>query len=93
MKHIKVIGSINMDIILSSARLPVTGETIKADKYYMYPGGKGANQAVAVARTGVRPQLIGKLGNDYFAEMITTYLKKENIDLSLTYSHLWIMHP
>ena len=85
MKHIKVIGSINMDIILSSARLPVTGETIKADKYYMYPGGKGANQAVAVARTGVRPQLIGKLGNDYFAEMITTYLKKENIDLSLTY--------
>ena len=85
MKHIKVIGSINMDIILSSARLPVTGETIKADKYYMYPGGKGANQAVAVARTGVRPQLIGKLGNDYFAEIITTYLKKENMDLSLTY--------
>ncbi len=85
MQGIKVVGSINMDIIMSSARLPETGETIKADKYYMYPGGKGANQAVSVARTGVKPQLIGKIGNDYFAEMITNYLKKENLDLCLTY--------
>ncbi len=85
MEGIKVVGSINMDIIMSSDRLPETGETIRANKYYMYPGGKGANQAVSVARTGVKPQLIGKLGNDYFAEMITNYLKKENLDLCLTY--------
>ena len=85
MEGIRVVGSINMDIIMSSARLPETGETIKADKYYMYPGGKGANQAVSVARTGVKPQLIGKIGNDYFAEMITNYLRKENLDLCLTY--------
>jgi ribokinase len=85
MKDIKVIGSVNMDIIMSSARLPATGETVKADKYYMYPGGKGANQAVSVARTGVKPEFIGKLGNDYFAEIIINYLKKENMDLSLTY--------
>lgn len=85
MDGIKVVGSINIDIIMSSARLPETGETIKADKFYMYPGGKGANQAVAVARTGEKPQLIGKLGNDYFAEIITNYLKKENMNLSITY--------
>jgi ribokinase len=85
MDGIKVIGSVNIDIILSSRKLPVGGETIKADKYYMYPGGKGANQAVAAARTGIRPQFIGKLGNDYFAEIITNYLKKEDMELSITY--------
>ncbi len=83
MKDIRVIGSVNIDIIMSSQRLPSTGETVKADKYYLYPGGKGANQAVAVSRMGIRPEFIGKLGNDYFAEIIINYLKRENIELSL----------
>ena len=87
MKDIKVIGSVNIDIIMSSQRLPSTGETVKADKYYLYPGGKGANQAVAVARTGVRPEFLGKLGNDYFAEIIINYLKRENIELSIKYGY------
>ncbi|WP_337860953.1 ribokinase [Ferroplasma sp.] len=85
MNGISVIGSVNIDIIMSSPKLPATGETVKADKYYLYPGGKGANQAVSVARTGVKPRFIGKLGNDYFAEIITNYLKKENMELSLNY--------
>lgn len=87
MKDIKVIGSVNIDIIMSSQKLPTTGETVKADKYYLYPGGKGANQAVAVSRTGVRPEFFGKLGNDYFAEIILNYLKKENMDIAIKYGH------
>ena len=85
MKDIKVIGSVNIDIIMSSRKLPSTGETVKADKYYLYPGGKGANQAVAVSRTGIRPEFFGKLGNDYFAEIRINYLKKENMELSIKY--------
>ncbi len=85
MKKIFVIGSINIDITVSGERLPEEGETVKADKFYIYPGGKGANQAISSGRLGAKTELIGKVGNDYFGDIINNYLKKENVDFSLKY--------
>jgi len=85
MDKIFVIGSVNIDITVSSKKLPEDGETIKANKFYMYPGGKGANQAISSSRCGSRTELIGMVGNDYFGEIINNYLKKENIELNLKY--------
>ena len=87
MKQIFVIGSINVDILMVSKKLPKIGETIKADNFYIYPGGKGANQAVASSRIGSKTTLIGKIGNDYFGDFITTYLKKENIQSQIKYGN------
>ncbi len=85
MNKIFVIGSINIDITVSSKKLPENGETIKADKFYMYPGGKGANQAISSSRCGSKTELIGMIGNDYFGEIVNNYLKKENVELNLKY--------
>ncbi len=85
MNKIFVIGSINIDITVSGKRLPERGETVKADKFYIYPGGKGANQAISAGRCGAKTELVGKIGRDYFGDIINSYLKKENIDLSLKY--------
>jgi ribokinase len=61
---IVVLGSINRDIVMSVERLPRAGETIRATKHASYPGGKGANQAVAAARSGADVVLIGRIGRD-----------------------------
>ncbi|MEX2393782.1 MAG: ribokinase [Actinomycetota bacterium] len=61
---IVVLGSINRDIVASVERLPDPGETIRATKHAMYPGGKGANQAVAAACSGADVVLIGRIGRD-----------------------------
>ena len=85
MNKIFVIGSINIDITVSGKRLPEKGETVKADKFYIYPGGKGANQAISAGRCGAKTELIGKIGKDYFGDIVNSYLKRENIGLSLKY--------
>ena len=66
--HIVVVGSINMDLVARMARLPRPGETVHGQSFQTIPGGKGANQAVAVARLGVRVTLIGRVGEDSFGE-------------------------
>ena len=65
-KKIVVIGSSNTDMVIKSDRLPKPGETILGGNFYMKPGGKGANQAIAAARLGSEVTFISKIGYDLF---------------------------
>ena len=62
---IVVIGSCNTDMVVKANRLPVPGETILGGTFYMNPGGKGANQAIAAARLGAEVTFISKIGYDF----------------------------
>lgn len=77
--QITVIGSINYDIIMKQKRLPQIGETLECDDLFMRGGGKGANQAVQIAKLGVRPNLIGAVGDDSFSEKILNNFVNLNI--------------
>ena len=66
MKKIAIIGSINMDIVSSVMQFPEPGETVKGLEFRTCPGGKGANQAVAIARLGGPVTFICKTGSDIF---------------------------
>jgi ribokinase len=78
-KKIIVVGSINLDLVASVQRMPREGETVFGGDFATYPGGKGANQAVAAARLGAKVALIGNLGNDGFAEQLRTALVAEGV--------------
>ena len=86
-----VIGSINTDIVIQSEHLPAPGETVLGNKFFMNPGGKGANQAVAASRLGGAVAFIAKIGNDLFGRQALQHLKKEGIqtDHVITDAH----HP
>lgn len=75
-----VAGSINTDIIVHSARLPATGETVLGGDWLMAGGGKGANQAVAAARAGANVHFVGRTGTDLFGRESVQRLKAEEID-------------
>lgn len=79
-----VLGSLNMDIVMETNQLPVIGETLLGDHVDYFIGGKGANQAVAAARTNTATTLIGQVGTDAFGEKILTALKRENLHLQVT---------
>ncbi|WP_341738764.1 ribokinase [Microcoleus sp. CAWBG640] len=70
-----VFGSINLDLVAKTPRLPVPGETIIGSNFLTAGGGKGANQAVAAARLGVSTHMIGRVGNDNFGEELLTNLQ------------------
>ncbi|MEJ2701855.1 MAG: ribokinase [Sedimentisphaerales bacterium] len=76
---IVVVGSSNMDLVVKAPRIPVAGETILGEDFFMTPGGKGANQAVAAARLDAEVYLVAKLGNDIFAEQSLTNFEKVSI--------------
>ena len=78
-----VFGSINMDFIARTSRLPVPGERIIGYDFQNLPGGKGANQAVACARLGAETMMIGCVGSDIFGDNIITELKNSKVDVSL----------
>ncbi|MBU9711221.1 ribokinase [Evansella tamaricis] len=78
---ITVIGSINMDMVTMTDKVPVQGETLLGESFKTYPGGKGANQAVAAARLGGRVQMIGKVGNDAFGDELRNNLNKEGVSV------------
>ena len=80
---ILVFGSINVDIIMLVSSLPRPGETVLAKTMNVKPGGKGANQALAAQRAGVRTSLIGRVGQDDHAKIALSLLKNEKVDLSL----------
>lgn len=65
--RIAVVGSLNMDLVVSSSRMPKIGETIQGEAIHYIPGGKGANQAVGCARLGADVSMIGAVGDDLFA--------------------------
>ncbi|HEX7066057.1 MAG TPA: ribokinase [Bacillales bacterium] len=75
-----VVGSINMDLVVSSDQAPVKGETILGTDFQTVPGGKGANQAVAAARLGAEVSMIACLGDDMNGSVLLRQLENEGID-------------
>lgn len=75
-----IFGSINIDLITTTPRLPMPGETINGDKFFTAGGGKGANQAVAVSRLGIPTKIVGRVGNDSFGEQLLASLQAANVD-------------
>ena len=83
MGRVFVAGSINMDVVATAERHPKIGETVAGKEVLYFPGGKGANQAVAAAKQGVLTTLIGRLGEDAFGRELRTFLAAQSIDLGL----------
>ncbi|QDF36679.1 ribokinase [Bradyrhizobium symbiodeficiens] len=81
MGRVFVAGSINMDVVATADRHPRVGETVAGREVLYFPGGKGANQAVAAARLGAKTTLIGRLGKDSFGAELRTFLGAQGIDL------------
>jgi len=82
MKNIVVIGSSNTDMIVKTLTLPRPGETVAGGEFFLAPGGKGANQAVAAARLGGAVTFIAKVGTDSFGDQAIAGYEKEGIDTS-----------
>ncbi len=83
---ILVVGSSNTDMVIKASRLPLPGETILGGTFFMNPGGKGANQAVAAARLGGNTTFICKTGNDIFGRQAVELFKAEGIDTAYMFS-------
>src|ERR1044072_8199527 len=81
MGRVFVAGSINMDVVATADRHPLVGETIAGKAVLYFPGGKGANQAVAAAKLGASTTLIGRLGTDAFGQQLRTFLTAQGVDL------------
>jgi ribokinase len=75
-----VVGSVNADLVVTVARRPGAGETVLGSDLATFPGGKGANQAVAAARLGARVALAGRVGTDSFARFLREGLEREGVD-------------
>jgi ribokinase len=82
MGRVFVAGSINMDVVATADRHPRIGETVAGSAVLYFPGGKGANQAVAAAKLGAPTTLIGWLGKDAFGDQLKAFLAAEGINLS-----------
>ena len=82
MKQIVVVGSINMDLVTNVEAFPRPGETIHSLGVRYIPGGKGANQAVAAARSGARVRMVGAVGADSFAQTLIDNLAASGVDTS-----------
>lgn len=80
MGRVFVAGSINMDVVATAERHPRVGETVAGRQVLYFPGGKGANQAVAASRLGAKTTLIGRLGTDAFGAELRTFLTAQGID-------------
>ena len=84
--NIVVIGSCNTDMVVKANRLPVPGETILGGSFYMNPGGKGANQAIAAARLGADVTFISKIGYDLFGLQALEIYKSERINTEFIFT-------
>jgi ribokinase len=78
--RIVVVGSLNMDLVITVARRPERGETLLGESFGMFTGGKGLNQAIAAARMGAKVHMIGRLGRDDFGERLLHALTNAQID-------------
>ncbi|MFE5428702.1 ribokinase [Peribacillus simplex] len=80
MIRIAVVGSSSMDLVVTSAKRPMAGETVLGESFITVPGGKGANQAVAAARLGAEVSMVGCVGDDVYGEIILENLKKNHVN-------------
>ena len=86
---IVVVGSLNMDFVVSVEHLPAPGETVLGRNFQMIPGGKGANQAVAAAKLGgnsVAVRMVGRVGYDVFADHLKASLSAAGVDVSAVHA-------
>lgn len=83
MNQILVVGSLNADLVVRAPRFPQPGETISGDDLNIFPGGKGANQAVAAARLGANVSMLGRVGKDNFGDFLLENLKQNKVDSTL----------
>ena len=81
MSKVIVAGSINMDVVATTARHPRVGETVVGNTLRFFPGGKGANQAVAAAKLGAHVSMVGKIGEDGFGAELEKFLQSQDINL------------
>lgn len=81
MKKCAVIGSINMDMVLSVSRFPAAGETLTGGNFQTVPGGKGANQAVALGRLGATVRMAGRVGDDAFGRRYLDHFRQNGVDV------------
>ena len=84
-----VVGSVNADLVVRLNRLPKKGETVSTvdnSSMQFYPGGKGANQAVAAANLGHPTQFVGQVGQDVYAPLLRDALRSRNIDTSMIHT-------
>lgn len=84
---IVILGSVNLDIVASAERLPVAGETVTGARLERFPGGKGANQALAASRLGADVVLIASVGADADADAALALLREAGVDLSACRRH------
>ena len=80
MGRVFVAGSINMDVVATASRHPRVGETVAGEAVHYFPGGKGANQAVAAARLGAPVRMIGRVGPDAFGETLLATARRDGVD-------------
>jgi len=83
--HIVVVGSINTDLVGRTQRMPRGGETLLGSDFLMVPGGKGANQAVAVARAGGNVKMLGRVGDDLFGKQHLANFRDNGVDTQLVH--------
>ncbi len=81
MATVTVIGSVNLDVVANAARLPAPGETITGAELHRFPGGKGANQALAAQRLGANVSLVARVGDDAAANEALALLRDGGVDL------------
>ena len=79
---IVVVGSVNLDLVAMAPRLPVAGETVTGATFQCFPGGKGANQALAARRLGADVRLIARVGEDAYADQALALLREGGVDLT-----------
>ena len=80
--RVLVVGSVNVDLVVTADRLPAPGETVIGGRFAQHHGGKGGNQAVAAARLGAPTSFIGAVGDDAFGRAARAALQAEGIDVS-----------
>jgi ribokinase len=86
MTSVLVVGSINMDLVVEAAQFPRPGETLTGKAFATYPGGKGANQAVAAARLGAKVSMLGCIGDDAFGAQLKATLQRERVDTQCVFT-------
>ncbi len=81
--NILVVGSMNMDLVVETERMPLAGETLLGKSFNKYPGGKGANQAVAAAKLDSNVSFIGACGKDEYGKLLSEQLLKNGVNLDV----------